>query len=107
MIQEQLILSKIVTLFALVEISLLHNVLGYRIDAYFPKHKLAIEVDEQGHNDRDFNLEIEWQKAIEKNLVVNSLELIQLKRTLIFFVEISKIQNYMAMSIRKIKMQKR
>ena len=81
MIQEQLILPKIVTLFALVEISLLHNVLGYRIDAYFPKHKLAIEVDEQGHNDRDFNLEIEWQKAIEKNLVVNSLELIQLKRT--------------------------
>ena len=26
-----------------------HNVLGYRIDVYYTKYKLAIEVDEQGH----------------------------------------------------------
>ena len=32
-----------------------HNVLGYRIDAYFSKHKLAIEIDEQGHKNRDKN----------------------------------------------------
>ena len=49
MTQEQSILSKIVTLFVAEEIILQHNVLGYRIDAYFPKYKLAIEVDEQGH----------------------------------------------------------
>ena len=41
MTQEQSILSKIVNLFAAEEIILQH-VLGYRIDAYFPKHKLAI-----------------------------------------------------------------
>ena len=45
-----------------------HNVLGYRIDAYFPKYKLEIEVDEQGHNGRDNDYEIERQKAIENKL---------------------------------------
>ena len=66
MTQEQSILSKIVTSFAAEEIMLQHNVLGYRIDAYFPEYKLAIEVDEQGHNDRDINYEIERQKAIKR-----------------------------------------
>ena len=37
MTQEQSILSKIVTLFAAERITLQHNVLGYRIDAYFSK----------------------------------------------------------------------
>ena len=55
MTQEQSILSKIVTLFAAEKIILQHNVLGYRIDAYFLKYKLEIEVDEQGNNDRDRN----------------------------------------------------
>ena len=50
MTQEQSILSKIVILFAAEKIILQHNVLGYRIDAYFPKYKLAIAVDERGHN---------------------------------------------------------
>ena len=64
MTQEQSVLSKIVTLFATEEIFLQHNVFGYRIDAYFPKYKLAIIVDEQGHNNIDY--EIERQKALEK-----------------------------------------
>ena len=68
MTQEQSILSKIVTMFAVEEIILQHNVLGYRIDAYFFKHKLAIEVDEQGHNDRDIDYGIRRQKAIENEL---------------------------------------
>ena len=46
--QEQSILSKIVALFAAEKIILQHNVLGYRIDAYFPKYKLAIENDTKG-----------------------------------------------------------
>ena len=46
MTREQSILSNIVTLFTAEKIILQHNVLGYKIDAYFPKYKLAIEVDE-------------------------------------------------------------
>ena len=44
------------TVFAAEEIILQYNVLSYRVDAYFPKYKLAIEVDEQGHNDRDMTM---------------------------------------------------
>ena len=55
-------------LFEAEEIILQHSVLGYRIDAYFFKHKLAIEVNEQVHNSRDISYEIEIQRAIEKEL---------------------------------------
>ena len=51
-------------LFATEKIILQHNILGYRIDAYFPKYKLATDVDEQWHNSRDIDYEIERQKAI-------------------------------------------
>ena len=68
MTQEQSLLSKIVTLFACKKIILQFNVPGYRIDAYFPKYKLAIEIDEHGHNDRDIDYEIKRQKAIENKL---------------------------------------
>ena len=45
-----------------------YSVLGYRIDLYFHKHKLAIEVDELGHADRNLSDEIERRKALEKEL---------------------------------------
>ena len=45
-----------------------YSVLGYRIDLYFHKYKLAIEVDELGHTNRNINNEIERQKALEKEL---------------------------------------
>ena len=44
------------------------GVLGYRIDLYFHKYKLAIEVDELGHNDRNINDEIQRQQALEREL---------------------------------------
>ena len=66
MTKEQSILSKIVTLLSAEKIILQYNVLSKRIDAYFPKYKLAIEVNEQEHNDRDIDYETRRQKAIEK-----------------------------------------
>ena len=45
-----------------------YSVLGYRIDCYFHKQKLAIEVDELGHADRNLSNETERQKALEKGL---------------------------------------
>ena len=32
---------------------------SYRIDLYFPEHKLAIECDKHDHKDRDINYEID------------------------------------------------
>ena len=68
MTQEQSILTKIKDSFSTEEIIFEHFVLGYKIHAYFLKHKLAIELDERGHNDRDLKSEIERQKALEKEL---------------------------------------
>ena len=68
MTQEQSVLSKIKTVFSAEEIMFQYCVLGNYIDAYFPKHKLAIEVDEQGHQDRDTFCETERQKALGKEL---------------------------------------
>ena len=45
-----------------------YSVLGYRIDLYFHKYKLAIEVDELGHNDRNIDYEIQRQQALEREL---------------------------------------
>ena len=102
MTQEQSILSKIVTLFATKKIMLQHNVLGYRIDAYFPKYKLAIEVDEQGHNDRDIDYEIQRQKALEKELGCNFIRINPAKKHFNIFVETGKMENYITKSIKKL-----
>ena len=37
--------------------------LNYRIDLYFHEYKLAIEIDQLGHTNRNINNEIERQKA--------------------------------------------
>ena len=82
------------TLFAAEKIILQHNVLGYRIDAYFPKYKLAIKADAQGHNDRDIDYEIERQKAIEKEIGCKFIRINPAKKDFNTFLEIGKIQNY-------------
>ena len=99
MTQEQSILSKIVTLFSAEEIILQHNVLSSRTDAYFPKYKLAIEVDEQGNNDRDIVYETERQKAIEKDLGCKFIRNNPANENFNIFVEIGKIQNYIVKPI--------
>ena len=45
-----------------------YTVDGYRIDLYFPTHKLAIECDEFGHKDRDIGYEVTRQNHIETKL---------------------------------------
>ena len=51
--KEQSVMSKITKLFSKEKILLQHSLFDYKIDWYFPKHKLAIEVDEEGYTDRD------------------------------------------------------
>ena len=40
----------------------------FRIDIYFTKYSLAVEIDEKGHTDRDLIFEEKRQKALEKKL---------------------------------------
>ena len=46
-----------------------YTLLGYRIDLYFHKCKLAIEVDELGHNDRSDETQRQGTLVIELNCV--------------------------------------
>ena len=45
-----------------------YTVIDCRIDLYFYEYKLAIEIDELGHNDRNTDYEIKRQREIEKKL---------------------------------------
>ena len=66
--KEQTIINSIKDTFEGENIQTQYSVLGYRIDLYFHEYKLAIEVDELGHADRNINNEIERQKALKKEL---------------------------------------
>ena len=55
-----------------------HKYMLFRINIYFSEYFLAVEIDEKEHTDRDIIFEEKCQKTLEKNFVVNLLELIQL-----------------------------
>ena len=66
--KEQETISVIMQVFKGIKMIDQYTVDNYRIDLYFPKHKLAVECDEFGHNDRDVNYEVTRQKYIEAKL---------------------------------------
>ena len=70
-----------------------YSVLGYRIDLYFHKYKLTIEVDELGHADRDLSNEIERKKALKKNLIV-FIRINSDEKNFNIFKEINKIHRH-------------
>ena len=53
MCKEESVITKIIKVFSNEKILLQHSVLNYQTDLFFSEHKLAIEVDERGHTDRD------------------------------------------------------
>ena len=53
MCKEELVTIKIIKVFSNEKLLLRHSVLIYQINLYFSEHKLAIEVDEKRHTDRD------------------------------------------------------
>ena len=55
----------------------------FRIDIFFSEQFVAAEIDEKGHTDRDIIFEEKRQKSLEKNLVVNLLELIQVMQKMV------------------------
>ena len=66
--KEQSIINKFVETFSREEISLQYFVLGYKIDAYFVKYKLAFETDEHNHEQRDDEKELMRENAIKQKL---------------------------------------
>ena len=68
-----------------------YSVSGCYIDAYVLEHKLAIEIDEKIHKDRNIDQEIERQKAPEKVLDCKFIRINPEKQNFDVFIEISKI----------------
>ena len=53
--KEQSVLKSLKNAFEGEDMQTQYNIMDYRIDLYFHKHKLAIEVDELGHANRNLN----------------------------------------------------
>ena len=66
--KKQTVINSIKDAFEGEDMQTQYTILGYRIDLYFYKYKLAIEVDELGHNDRYIDYEIQRSKALEREL---------------------------------------
>ena len=102
MTQEQSVLTKIDTCFKTEDKLFQHSVLGYRIDLYVPKHKLAIEVDELGHCTRDIKSEIERQKRIERKLDCKFIRTDPSRENFNIIDEFSRIKDYIVESTNKV-----
>ena len=76
------------------EQTVLESMLCYRIDLYFHEYKLAIEVDELGHNDRNIDYEIQRQRATEKELGPVFVKINPDEEIFKIFRVINKIQTY-------------
>ena len=73
-----------------------------RIDIYFAEYFLATEIDEKGHADRDLIFEEKRQKALEKNLIVNLLELILVEKIMMQTMKLVEYKSF-SVSLKKIK----
>ena len=76
MCKEESVTRKITKVFSNGKILLQHSVLNYQIDWYFSQQKLALEVDEKGHIDRDTKKRKmkEKKKKTKKNRDVNYIK---------------------------------
>ena len=66
MTKEHSVLKSIMDTFERENVQTQYSVLSYKIDLYFHDYRLAIEINEKGHKDRNINHKIQRQKALEK-----------------------------------------
>ena len=99
--KEQAVLKSMKDAFEGEDMQRQYCVLGYRIDVYFHKHKLAIEVDELGHVDRNLSNEIQRQKALEKKLDCVFTRISPDEEYFNIFKEINKIHRHINKSTKK------
>ena len=99
--KEQTVIDSIKDAFEGENMQTQYTVLGYRIDLYFHKYKLAIEVDESGHNDKNINYEIKRQQTLERELNCVFIRINPDPVDFNVFREISKMQRQIKKSFKK------
>ena len=99
--KEQTIINSIKDAFEAEDMQTQYTVIGYRIDLYFHKFNLAIEVDELGHNDRNITYEIQRQQALERELNCVFIRINPDAVGFNIFREINKIHRHIKKSSKK------
>ena len=94
MTKEQSILTKLDNYFKTEDKLFQHYILGYRIDLYVPKYKLAIEVDELGYWTRGIKSEIERQQRLERELNCKFIRIDPSRENFNIVDEFCKIKNH-------------
>ena len=92
--KEQTVLESIKEAFQGEDMQTQYRALGYRIDLYFHKYRLAIEVDELGHANRNLSDEINRQKALERELNCVFIRINPDEKDFNIFREINKIHRH-------------
>ena len=92
--KEQTVLKSLKDAFEGEDMQTQSSVLGYRIDLYFHKYKLAIEVDELGHIDRNIDYEIQRQRTLERELSCVFIRINPDAADFNIFKEINKIHRH-------------
>ena len=98
MTKGQSVLIKIIRILASEKILLQRSVLSYRIDLYFPKHILAIEVHEKGYADRSKYENIERRNAIIEHLDCKFISINPDENDFDVDIEIGKMYNHIEKS---------
>ena len=99
--KEQTVLKSIKDSFEGKDMQTQYSASGYRIDHYFYKHKLAIEVDELGHADRNLSNDIDTQKTLEKELDCVFITINPNGKNFNIFKEINKIHRHIKNQLKK------
>ena len=68
----------------------------FRIDIFFTKYCLAVEIDEKGHTDRDHGFEKKRQEALEKKLNCTFIRFNTSKENFDVYYEASRIQTFIS-----------
>ena len=99
--KEQSVLTKTMKVFVNEEILLWHSALSYRLDLYFPRYRLAIQVDEKGQKDRNKYKEAE-KKGHKQHLDCKLIRVSSGEKDFDIYVEIGKIYNHVNRSSEKL-----
>ena len=99
--KEQTVINSIKDAFEGEDMQTQYIVIGYRIDLYFHKYKLAIEVDKLGHSDRNIDYEIQRQRASEIELNCVFIRIDPDAADFNIFREINKIHRHIKISSKK------
>ena len=99
--KEQSVLKSVMDAFEGENMQTEYSVLGYKIDLYFHDYKLAIEVDEKGHKDRNIDHEIRRQKTIKEELGCEFIRIYPDEENSNIFKAINEIHRHIKESIKK------